>query len=69
MNPIKKIKDLPPGTDMGWIKFRYPHDGQVYYWFSQWEKGVWGKRDPNSGQMFPLFVGGLKETLEWEVVP
>lgn len=66
--PVKKIKDLPENVGLGGVKFRYPGDGKVYYWASQWQKGVWGKKDLNSTQIFPLQVEELKECLEWEVV-
>jgi hypothetical protein len=64
-----KIKDLPETQSLLGVRFLYPGDNQPYYWSSQWEKGVWGKKDMGSGQIFPLFCGDLKEVLEWEVVP
>lgn len=64
----KKIKDLPGGISLGGVRFIYPPDGEKYYWHSQWGKGVWGKKDLNEGQVFPLFVDDLKEALSWEVV-
>jgi hypothetical protein len=63
-----KIKELPKGISLGGIRFIYPNDGKKYYWSSQWGKGVWGKKDLKSGQIFPLFVEDLKDALEWEVV-
>lgn len=62
------INDLPKTQSLGGVRFRYPGDGQVYHWVSQWQKGVWGKKDPSSGQIFPLFCEDIKEALEWEVV-
>lgn len=67
--PITRIKDLNPKASLGGVRFRYPGDGQLYYWASQWEKGVWGKRDPSDTRVYPLFVEGLVEAMEWEVVP
>lgn len=64
----KKIRDLPSGRSLANVRFRYPGDGQAYYWASQWGKGVWGKKDINSQQMFPLHVDDLQQTLEWELV-
>ena len=64
----KKIRDLPSGGSHANVRFRYPGDGQAYYWASQWGKGVWGKKDINSQQMFPLHVDDLQQTLEWELV-
>lgn len=64
-----KIKDLPPTSSLGGIRFRYPNDGKLYYWSSQWEKGVWGKKDKGSDRVYPLFCGNLSEALEWEMVP
>lgn len=66
---VARIKDLPPNQGLGGVRFRYPGDGQAYYWSSQWQKGVWGKKDLNSSQVFPLFCEDLKDALEWEVVP
>lgn len=63
-----KIKDLDPKQKLGGVRFRYPGDGQVYYWHSQWQKGVWGKKDVTSTQVFPLDCDDLGETGEWEVV-
>jgi hypothetical protein len=63
-----KINELPKHSTLNNIRFRYPGDGKIYYWTSQWQKGVWGKKDLNSGQVFPLFVENLKDALEWEIV-
>lgn len=62
-----KIKELPEGSTLNNVRFIYPSDGQAYYWASQWGKGVWGKKDINSGQIWPLFVENIKEALEWEI--
>lgn len=64
----RRIKDLDPNTNLGCVRFRYPGDGQTYYWPSQWGKGVWGKKSVNSVQIFPLSCESLEEALEWEVV-
>ena len=63
-----KIKDLPQDIPLTGTRFIYPVDGKSYYWSSQWQKGVWGKKDMSSNQIFPLVVEDLKEALEWEVV-
>lgn len=64
----RRIKDLPENVSLENVRFRYPGDGQSYYWASQWGKGVWGKKDLSSCQIFPLFCENLEEALEWEVV-
>lgn len=51
------------------VRFIYPGDGLPYYWFSQWDGGVWGKKDMGSGQLFPLFVADLRLCLRWELAP
>jgi hypothetical protein len=66
---ITRIKDLPGNVNLGSVRFRYPGDGQCYYWVGQWQKGIWGKKDLSSQQMYPLHVAALSETFEWEVVP
>lgn len=60
-----KIKDLPK---IGGARFRYPGDGKLYYWHSQWQKGVWGKKDLSSDKVFPLFCENLTDALDWEVL-
>lgn len=67
--PAMKIKDLPDAQSLLGVRFRFPRDGQPYYWSSQWATGVWAKKDMASARVFPLFCEDLKEALEWEVVP
>ncbi len=62
-----KIKELPQGSTLNNVRFIYPGDGKAYYWTSQWQKGIWGKKDLNSGQIFPLFVENIQDALEWEI--
>jgi len=62
-----KIKDLPQQSSLDGVRFRYPGDGQLYYWASQWQKGVWGRKNPKDTQLFPLFCEDLTEALEWEL--
>ena len=62
-----KIKDLPENSTLNNVRFIYPGDGKAYYWTSQWQKGIWGKKDSNSGQIFPLFVENIRDALEWEI--
>jgi hypothetical protein len=64
-----KIKDLPKDVPLEGTRFIYPKDNKPYYWFSQWQKGVWGKKDMASSEILPLFVNDLMEALEWEVAP
>jgi hypothetical protein len=67
MNIPKTIADLPPGVPLTGTRFVYPGDGQKYYWHSQWQKGVWGKKDKQSEQVFPLFCEDLKDALKWRL--
>jgi hypothetical protein len=62
-----KIKDLPQDINLIGIRFIYPSDGKPYYWFSQWQRGVWGKKKMDTGEVFPLLVNNPEEALEWEV--
>jgi len=64
-----KIKDLPLTASLSGVYFRYPGDGQAYYWVSQWGKGIWAKTDRGSQTIYPLFVKSIKEALAWEVLP
>jgi hypothetical protein len=63
-----KIKDLPQDVSLVGTRFIYPKDNKPYYWFSQWQGGVWGKEDMKNGSIHPLFVNDLNDVLEWEVV-
>lgn len=64
---VKKIKDLPPNTNMGGIKVKTP-DGKVGYWASQWHKGIWLSAHPTGGgKIYPQFINDLQECLEWEL--
>lgn len=66
--PTKKIKDLPPNTNLGGIKVRTT-SGKVGYWASQWPKGVWLAQNPERmGKVEPVFVEDIKECMEWEVL-
>lgn len=67
MKKPKTIGGLPAGKNLMGVKFIYPADGQPYYWYSQWNHGVWGKKDMGSGDVFPLFVADLKEVLGWRL--
>ena len=60
-----KIKDLPPKENLGGHKVKTP-EGIVGIWKSQWDKGVW-LSDGITNQVFPVFVGDLKDVLEWDV--
>ncbi len=61
-----KLKDLPKNQPLGGVRFRHP-DGDIYFWHSQWQKGVWGKKSLTDEQVFPLHVDNLSDALEWEV--
>ena len=66
-SPIR-IGDLPANVPLDGLRFIYPGDGQPYYWVSQWEKGVWGRKQFGDTRIYPLFVDSLDEALEWEVI-
>ena len=63
----KIINDLPPTQSLDGVKFRHPETGETCFFFSQWNKGVWYKKDPKSQQIFPLFVDDLKDVLKFEL--
>jgi hypothetical protein len=69
----KKIKDLPKQMSLQGVKFYDPKTKTKGCWFSQWgyedgKAGIWWKKDMKSGQVFPLFLDNLKESLEFEVL-
>jgi hypothetical protein len=66
--PARTINDLPKGQSLANVRFRYPGDGQLYYWTSHWAKGVWGRKDLSSERIFPLLCEDIEEALTWEVV-
>jgi len=68
-----RIKDLPPSTSLGGIKFRDPKTGTVGYWVAQWgypegKAGVFYSLHPQCTQIYPLFLDNLQEALEFEVL-
>jgi hypothetical protein len=63
-----KIKDSPDTTgSLQNLPFKHPETGEKVYWFSQWGKGIWVKKDLTSEQTFPIFVNDIQEALEFEV--
>ena len=65
MEPGTKLKDLPPGTNLGNLKIKTPK-GVVGYWKSQWQAGVW-LTNGESDQIYPQFVNQLTDCKEWEL--
>lgn len=65
---IKTINDLPDDISLGGVKFKHPETGEVCIWSSQWEKGVWYKKNKDDTQIFPLFVDKLEDALKFEVI-
>lgn len=63
-----KFKDLDQNKTPEGIKFIYPGDGGTYYFVSNWNKGVWAKKELTSNQIFPLMVEEIGEIFEWEVI-
>ncbi len=65
---IKTIADLPKGFGgLNKIKVKAP-DGTIGWWVSQWDKGVWLRKEKGDTQIHPIFVEDLKECLTWEIV-
>lgn len=62
-----KIKHLDPKTNLGGIKVKTT-SGQVGYWKSQWQKGVWLTDTRDATKVNPVFVEDLKEVMEWEIL-
>lgn len=64
-----KIKDLPKNKNLRNIKFQHPITKEACYLESQWNSGIWYKKDPkNSNEVFPLFLDDLQDVLELEIV-
>ncbi len=69
----RKIKDLPPGTNLGVVAFKHPQTGETCYWRSQWGSehggaGVWYNKNRESDRIFPLFFEKPTDALELELV-
>lgn len=62
-----KIKDLPKDKPLGGVVFLHPQSGERCIWTSQWQRGVWFKKDAASAQVFPLSLEKLEDALEFEV--
>ena len=57
----KKINDL-----VG-LKIKAPN-GEVGYWHSSWNSGVWIKKKKTDNHVYPIFVESLDECLNWEIL-
>jgi hypothetical protein len=65
---IKIIADLPEGFGgFNQIKVKAP-DGTIGWWVSQWDKGVWLRKEKGDTQVHPIFVEDLKECLDWKII-
>jgi len=65
---IKTIADLPEGFGgLNKIKVKAP-DGTIGWWVSQWNKGVWLRKEKGDNQVHPVFVENLEECLTWKIV-
>lgn len=62
-----KIKDLKPTVPLSGTTFRHPETGEKVIWVSQWNRGVWFKKDADNNQVFPLPVENIQDALEFEV--
>jgi hypothetical protein len=62
-----KIKDLPKDKPLGGVVFLHPETGERCIWASQWQKGVWFKKDAESDHVFPISVEKLEDALDFEV--
>lgn len=62
-----KIKDLDSKMSLEGVKIKTP-SGEIGYWVSQWQRGVWIRKKLGNSQVNPIFVEDLKEVLEWEVL-
>lgn len=65
---INTIAELPKdfgGFDK--IKVKSPC-GTTGWWVSQWQKGVWLRKEKGDTRVHPVFVEDLKECLNWKIV-
>ena len=63
-----KIKEICDDRSLGGLKFKHPETGEAVFWHSQWEKGIWYRKDDASSRVYPLFVEKLEDALEFEVI-
>lgn len=62
-----KIKELSADKPLGGVRFIHPETNERCIWHSQWQLGVWFKKDPDSAEVFPLFLDRIESALEFEV--
>lgn len=67
MKKPKTIGELPKDQNLGGVRFIYPGDGNKYYWHSQWQKGVLGKKKMTDAQIFPLYCESLEDAMGWRL--
>jgi len=65
---MKTINDLDSNKSLGGVKFKHPETGETCIWHSQWEKGVWYKKDLTSNQLFIIHLENLTDSLKFEVI-
>ena len=65
---IRTINDLPTNQSLGGIKFKHPETGDTCIWASQWNKGIWYKKNEKDSQLFTIFVDKLEDALKFELV-
>ena len=64
--PIR-IKDLPDNKSLDGVMFLHPETKEKCIWASQWEKGIFYRKDDSSTRIYTLFVEKLEEALEFEL--
>lgn len=65
---IKTINDLPPDKNLDGVKFKHPETGETCIWRSQWNKGIFYKKNAADTQVFTIFVDDLMDALKFEVI-
>ena len=69
---MKTINDLPSNISLGGVKFKHPKTGEICIWHSQWQKGIWYRKEEKENQkntqIFPLYLEDLMDSLKFEVV-
>ena len=63
----RTINDLPQDRSLGGVRFKNPNTGETCIYHSQWQKGIWYKKNEKDTQIFPIFLDDLREALKFEL--
>mgnify|MGYP001573814056 FL=1 len=63
----RTINDLPQDRSLGGVRLKNHNTGETCIYHSQWQKGIWYKKNEKDTQIFPIFLDDLREALKFEL--